>query len=149
MNIYEATVPDRMHHLDLGLFNYQIDFTRKILKNQIGNFIVDEIDRRLATIPRFPGLKIFTNGLQSIARLTANEYRSLMKVMVFVIDDLYQENTKVENSVKNKDLVELYKIWNNMYAISRYEMFKESDLNKFKVCTKYIKCTKKILRINA
>jgi hypothetical protein len=149
MNIYEATVPDRMHHLDLGLFNYQIDFTRKILKNQIGNFIVDEIDRRLATIPRFPGLKIFTNGLQSIARLTANEYRSLMKVMVFVIDDLYQENTKVENSVKNKDLVELYETWNNMYAISRYEMFKESDLNKFKVCTKYIKCTKKILRINA
>jgi hypothetical protein len=149
MNIYEATVPDRMHHLDLGLFNYQIDFTRKILKNQIGNFIVDEIDRRLATIPRFPGLKIFTNGLQSIARLTANEYRSLMKVMVFVIDDLYQENTKVKNSVKNKDLVELYETWNNMYAISRYEMFKESDLNKFKVCTKYIKCTKKILRINA
>src|SRR5579883_1995811 len=137
MNIYETTVPDRMHHLDLGLFNYQIDFTRKILKNQIGNFIVDEIDRRLATIPRFPGLKIFTNGLQSIARLTANEYRSLMKVMVFVIDDLYQENTKVENSVKNKDLVELYETWNNMYAISRYEMFKESDLNKFKVCTKY------------
>jgi hypothetical protein len=149
MNIYEATVPDRMHHLDLGLFHYQIDFTRQILKNQIGNFIVDEIDRRLATIPRFPGLKIFTNGLQSIARLTANEYRSLMKVMVFVIDDLYQENTKVENSVKNKDLVELYETWNNMYAISRYEMFKESDLNKFKVCTKYIKCTKKILRINA
>jgi hypothetical protein len=149
MNIYEATVPDRMHHLDLGLFHYQIDFTRQILKNQIGNFIVDEIDRRLATIPRFPGLKIFTNGLQSIARLTANEYRSLMKVMVFVIDNLYQENTKVKNSVKNKDLVELYETWNNMYAISRYEMFKESDLNKFKVCTKYIKCTKKILRINA
>jgi hypothetical protein len=148
MNIYEATVPDRMHHLDLGLFHYQIDFTRQILKNQIGNFIVDEIDRRLATIPRFPGLKIFTNGLQSIARLTANEYRSLMKVMVFVIDNLYQENTKVKNSVKNKDLVELYETWNNMYAISRYEMFKESDLNKFKVCTKYIKCTKKILRIN-
>lgn len=149
MNIYEATVPDRMHHLDLGLFHYQIDFTRKILKEQIGNSIVGEIDRRLATIPRFPGLKIFTNGLQSIARLTANEYRSLMKVMVFVIDNLYQENTKVENSVKNKDLVELYETWNNMYAISRYEMFKESDLNKFKVCTKYIKCTKKLLRINA
>jgi hypothetical protein len=98
-----------MHHLDLGLFYYQIEYTREILKNQISNSIVDEIDRRLAMIPRFPGLKIFTNGLKSIARLTANEYRSLMKVMVFVIDNLYQENTRsVKNSVKNKDLVELY-----------------------------------------
>lgn len=132
INIYEATVPDRMHHLDLGLFHYQIEYTRDILKNQFGNSIVDEIDRRLAAIPRFSELKIFSNGLQSIARLTANEYRSLMKVMVFVIDNLYSD---IKNFVKNKDLVKLYETWNNMYAISRYEMFKESDLVKFKVCT--------------
>ena len=82
INIYDATVPDRMHHLDLGLFQYQIDYTRKLL-NQYKKSLVDEIDRRLAKIPRFPGLKIFTNGTQSIARLTANEYRDLMKVMIF------------------------------------------------------------------
>ena len=63
INIYEATVPDRMHHLDLGLFHYQIDHTRVLLKNQHGNLLIDEVDRRLAAIPRFPGLKIFTNGL--------------------------------------------------------------------------------------
>src|SRR5436190_23956870 len=63
INIYEATVSDRMHHLDLGLFHYQIDYTRVLLKNQYGNSLVDEVDRRLAAIPRFPGLKIFTNGL--------------------------------------------------------------------------------------
>jgi len=67
-----------MHHLDLGLFVYQITFTREILKSQHnnGNILVDKIDRRLAAIPRFPDLKIFSNGLQSIARLTANEYES-------------------------------------------------------------------------
>jgi hypothetical protein len=27
INVYEATVPDRMHHLDLGLFHYQIEYT--------------------------------------------------------------------------------------------------------------------------
>jgi hypothetical protein len=139
MNIYQATVPDRMHHLDLGLFHYQIKYTRELLKNQHSNSLVDEIDHRLAAIPRFSGLKIFTNGLQSIARLTADEYRSLMKVMVFVVDNLYEENTKdVENFIKNKDLTQLYETWNDMYAISRYEMFKESDLNKFKVCNNYI-----------
>ena len=58
-----------------------------------------------------------------------------MKVMVFVVDDLYKENTKgVENFIQNKDLTQLYETWNEMYIISRYEMFKESDLDKFKVC---------------
>lgn len=130
MNIYEATVVDRMHHLDLGLFKYQIEYTRELLRNQYGKRTVDEMDRRLAQIPRFPGLKIFTNGLQSIARLTANEYRNLMKVMIFVVDNLYED---IENLVKNKDLTNVYVAWNEMYAISRYEAFKESDLDKFKV----------------
>lgn len=121
-----------MHHLDLGLFKYQIEFTRTLLKDQFGNRLVDEMDRRLAKIPRFPGLKIFTHGIQSISILTASEYRDLMKVMVFVIDNLYD----TKNFVKNKDLTELYVAWNEMYIISRYEVFKESDLIKFKVCIK-------------
>jgi hypothetical protein len=92
------------------------------------------MDRRLAEIPRFTNLKIFKTGLQSIARLTANKYRNLMKVMIFVIDNLYKENTKkVKNFIANKALVKLYEKWNNMYKISRYEIFKQSDLNKFEV----------------
>jgi hypothetical protein len=123
-----------MHHLDLGLFQYQIIFTRDLLKMQHGNSLVDEMDRRLAKIPRFNNLKIFKNGLQSISRLTANEYRDLMKVMVFVIDNLYNENTNsIENFVTNTDLAKVYEKWINMYKISRYETFKESDLSKFEV----------------
>jgi len=58
-----------------------------------------------------------------------------MKIMIFVVDNLYDENTNnVENFVKNKDLVQVYETWNNMYTISRYEEFKESDLEKFTVC---------------
>jgi len=131
-----ATVPDRMHHLDLGLFIYQITFTCEILKLQHnnGNMLVNEIDRRLAAIPRFPDLKIFSNGLQSIARLTANEYRSLMKVMIFVIDNLYDRiDGEVENFVSNYDLSKLYQYWNEMYILSRSEEFSESDLVKFNV----------------
>ncbi len=124
-----------MHHLDLGLFHYQIDFTKKLIKAQHESSLVDEMDRRLAEIPRYPGLKIFSNGLQSIARLTANEYRDLMKVMLFIVDNLYSKNTKnIENFIKNKDLAELYKKWIDMYMLSRYEIFKESDLDKLKVC---------------
>jgi len=44
INIYEATVPDRMHHLDLGLFHYQIDFTQNLIRFQHGNSLIDEMD---------------------------------------------------------------------------------------------------------
>ena len=124
-----------MHHLDLGLFRYQIDFTCELLRLQRNNNLVDELDYRLSKIPRYQNLKIFSKGLQ-IARLTANEYRSLMKVMVFVVDNLYTKNKEVENFISNNDLVKLYVSWNEMYILSRLEEFRESDLVKFKVSYK-------------
>jgi len=108
-----------MHHLDLGLFHYQIDFTAELLK---GDRLVDEMNRRIANIPRHPGLKVFKKGLQSLSRLTANEYRDIMKIMVFVVDNLQSEK-----------LSEVYVKWNEMYLLSRLETFKESDLQDFQV----------------
>jgi hypothetical protein len=56
-----------------------------------------------------------------------------MKMMIFVVDNLYEDDENTENFVKNEDLAKLYETWNEMYVISRYEMFKESDLVKFRV----------------
>lgn len=121
-----------MHHLDLGLFRYQVEFTCEILKLQHNSTLVDEINHRLSEIPRYQNLKIFSTGLHT--RLTANEYRSLMKVMVFVVDNLYAGNDKnVDNFISNNDLVKLYVSWNEMYILSRSEQFSESDLVEFKV----------------
>ena len=123
-----------MHHLDLGLFRYQIEYTYELLKLQHGNMLVKEVDRCLFAIPCYPDLKIFSNRLQSIARLTANEYRSLMKVMLFIINNLYVGNDKeLENFISNNNLAILYKKWNEMYILSRSKEFSESDLVKFKV----------------
>src|SRR6185295_508462 len=93
INIYEAMVIDRMHHLDLGLFNYQITFTYDLLKDLYGASILDKIDNRLANMPRFSELKIFKKSIQSLYRITANEYRNLMKVMIFVLDNLISDKT--------------------------------------------------------
>jgi len=99
-----------MHHLDLGLFHYQIDYTRKIIKAQYEDSLLEEMNHCLTAIPRYPGLKIFSNSLKSIARLIASEYRDLIKVIIFVVDNLYEKNTKnIENFIKNNDLVKLYK----------------------------------------
>ena len=123
-----------MHHLDLSLFHYQIEYTRELLKNMQGNSLLDEMDRRLSRIPRYMSLKIFSCGIQSIARFTADEYRNLMKVMVFVIDNLYNNDIRnIEFFVENTELTILYQEWNEIYLISKYEEFSESDLKKFKV----------------
>ena len=60
-----------------------------------------------------------------------------MKVMLFVVDNLYDENEDgIDNFVDNDDLTELYEKWNEMYILSRYEEFSENDLAKFKVSKK-------------
>jgi hypothetical protein len=119
LNIYAATVPDRMHHLDLGLFKYQIEFTTELLKQRK---LADDMNQRIAKIPRHSGLKVFKKGVQSLSRLTASEYRDMMKIMVFVVDGLH-----------SKDLSEVYVKWNEMYLLSRLENFKEDDLQDFQV----------------
>ena len=127
-----------MHHLDLGLFNYQVTYTRELLKELCGQIAVDELDNRLANIPRFPGLKIFKNGLENIKRFTADEFRNMMKVFIFVIEGLIVKHHKAtisENQVIQADaaLVNAYYHWNKMYLYSRREYFLESELNDFEV----------------
>ncbi|RHZ80858.1 hypothetical protein Glove_131g28 [Diversispora epigaea] len=78
LNIYAATVPDRMHHLDLGLFKYQIEFTMELLKKKKS---LNKVNERIANIPRHSQLKVFKKGIQ-LSRLTASEYRDMMKIMV-------------------------------------------------------------------
>ena len=60
-----------------------------------------------------------------------------MKVMIFVVDNLYDENDdEVDDFVDNNDLTELYEKWNEMYILGRYEEFSKNDLAKFKVSKK-------------
>ena len=100
-----------MHHLDLGLFNYQIEYIREYLKNIHGISLVNEMDRRLSKIPRFSGLKIFLHEIQIITCFTVKEYKELIKVIVFIIDNLYNDIMQnKEYFVKNKKLVKLYEI---------------------------------------
>ena len=100
---------------------------------------MDKIDNRLANIPRHSGLKIFKNGIQTAN--TANEYHNLMKIMIFVLDDLVEDNTL------NKKLMKVYEDWNNMYLMSRYEEFSKKDLENFEVILLFLNKIK-IFNIN-
>src|SRR5215510_326404 len=138
LNIYSAIIPDRMHHLDLGLFHYQVTYTRELLKEVCSQKAVDELDKRLANILRYPGLKIFKHGLENIKQFTADEYRNMMKVFIFVIEGIiikYHKETINANQAKRIDaeLVDAYYLWCKMYLYSRREYFFESELDDFQV----------------
>ena len=127
-----------MHHLNLGLYKYQVEFTRDLLKDWCGTNAVIEFDNRLGRIPLFPGLKLFKHGLGNIKRFTAAEFRAMMRQLVFVVDgiivSLHNSNyTTNQAKSMDKNLVQLYVDWNKMYIFSRKDEFTESDLKTFKV----------------
>ena len=127
-----------MHHLDLGLYKYQVEYTQELLKFWCGTDSITEFDERLGKIPRYSGLKLFKHGLGNIKRFTAEEFRSMMRQLVFVVDGIINKLHKPDYTtyqVNNidKELVKLYVDWNKMYIFLRNDEFTESDLKNFKV----------------
>ncbi len=127
-----------MHHLDLGLYKYQVEYTRELLKEWCSTDGVAEFNDRLEKIPRFPGLKLFKHGLGNIKRFTADEFRAMMRQLVFIVDGIIITLHKPDYTVNqakymDKQLVQLYVDWNKMYIFSRKDEFTESDLKTFKV----------------
>ncbi|RHZ90130.1 hypothetical protein Glove_7g26 [Diversispora epigaea] len=129
INIYAATVPDRMHHLDLGLFYYQLSFTKALILEQCRKSFIDKMNNRIKLIPHYQDLKSFSNSFLHLTLLTASEYRSLMKIMIFIVDNLYQDS-KRPNFIKNNKIIEIYLKWNKMYLLSRKENYEESDITR-------------------
>ena len=134
-----------MHHLDLGLYKYQVEYTRELLKEWCGLDGVTEFDNRLGKIPRFSGLKLFKHGLNNIKRFTADKFCAMMRQLVFVVDGIIVSLHKPDfttSQAKKMDekLVQLYVDWNNMYIFSRKDKFTESDLKAFQVSNLKFMC---------
>ncbi|CAB4414546.1 unnamed protein product [Rhizophagus irregularis] len=99
---YDATALDRMHLQEIGLFPYMLNFTRDIIMHQSGNQIIAKMDNRLATITPFSGPKILRNGYQQEARFTGAEMQDVMKIIIFVLDELYTSDDIIKNQILRK-----------------------------------------------
>ncbi|RHZ80478.1 hypothetical protein Glove_135g97 [Diversispora epigaea] len=113
INIYAATVPDRMHHLDLGLFQHQLNFTKILINKQCGKSFIDKMNNRVKLIPRYKDLKSFPN------------------------DELYEDSGS-SNFIKNNKITEVYLKWNKIYLLSRKENYEESDVTLLQIRRKAI-----------
>jgi hypothetical protein len=140
-NIYEATVLDRMHMLDLGITKYLMEFTRTYLRQKVDKKTVKEMDHRLAAIPRHPGLIILKNGLENVSRFTANDYRNIMKVIIFVLDNLYND---YEGEISCERLCNVFCTYLKMYMVLRQEAFTDNDLEDLEVNIKRYKTLKNV-----
>jgi hypothetical protein len=132
VNIYDACVPDRMHHIDLRLFKYQLEFTQEILKEVGGTDLQKKFDDRLRQIPRFPSLKLF-NKLGHLNVITASDYRHIMKIALFALDEIFGD---WNGEITCKELCEFYAKFSKMYIMSRKESYTEKDLEVFEVSYK-------------
>ena len=117
-----------MHHIDLGLFKYQLEFTQEILK-QVGETELQKVfDERLRQVSRFSGLKLFSKFGQ-LKVMTAADHRHIMKIILFALDDIFDE----WNQITCNELCELYAKFSKMYIMSREESYSESKLKDFEV----------------
>jgi hypothetical protein len=117
-----------MHHIDLGLFKYQYDFTQDILKAVGGTELLNKFNGRLRQISRFPGIKL-VNKLGHLKIVTASDYRHIMKIILFALDDIFGE----WNEITCHELCDLYSKFNKMYVMSRKESYTENNITEFEV----------------
>lgn len=50
-------------------------------------------------MPRFPGLKIFVNGVSNAANFSASEYRDMLKVMVCAVAGTFSDDPGLDRAV--------------------------------------------------
>ena len=120
-----------MHILDLGITKYLLEFTREYLHQKVSVKAVKEMDHRFCVISRHSGLIILKNGLENVSKFTANDYRNIMKVIIFIIDNLY-ENYK-EGGLPCERLCNVYYMYLTMYMKLRQESFTDMDLAELQV----------------
>jgi len=55
-----------------------------------------------------------------------------MKIMIFIVDNLYEDSER-SNFIRNNKITEIYLKWNKMYLLSRKENYEESDITHLQV----------------
>ncbi|KAF8325909.1 hypothetical protein F5887DRAFT_1065217 [Amanita rubescens] len=83
-DIHESLSPDLLHQIIKGSFKDHLvtwicDYILHVHGDARGNEILDEIDRRIAMTPPFPGLRRFPHG-RRFKQWTGDDSKALMKV---------------------------------------------------------------------
>jgi len=117
--------------LDLSIMKYLLEFTREYLQQKVDAKAVKEMDHRLCEIPRYPDLIILKNGLENVSKFTANDYCNIMKVIIFIIDNLYEDYK--EGRIPCERLCSMFCLYLKMYMMLCQESFTDMELAELQV----------------
>ncbi|KAG1785541.1 uncharacterized protein HD556DRAFT_1249676 [Suillus plorans] len=89
-DIHELLAPDLLHQIIKGAYkDHLVTWVEKYLLRTHGkmqaNIILDDIDRRIAAVPPFPGLRRFPQG-RHFKQWTGDDSKALMKVYLPAIE---------------------------------------------------------------
>ena len=130
-NIYEVIVPDRMHLLDLGISKYLLEFTWTYIQQKVGMITIKKMDLWLHIIFQYQELVIIKNNLENILWFTANDYCNIMKMIIFIIDNLFVEYK--DGGVPCERLCEIFCKYMEIYIKTHQESFTDDDLTKLEI----------------
>jgi hypothetical protein len=86
-DIYACLAPDTLHQLNKGVFSdHLLEWCLTLAKDK------DEVDRRMAALPKHPGLRHFTSGFTTLKQTTAGEHREIQKVILGVLAGLIPDD---------------------------------------------------------
>ncbi|KAJ3927298.1 MAG: hypothetical protein NXY57DRAFT_965615 [Lentinula lateritia] len=94
-DIHEMLAPDLLHQVIKGSFKdslveWCLDYLTTTHGEARANEILDDIDRRLAAVPAFPGLRRFPHG-RRFKQWTGDDSKALMKVFLPVVAEYLPE----------------------------------------------------------
>ncbi|KAI0310520.1 hypothetical protein OF83DRAFT_1178460, partial [Amylostereum chailletii] len=85
-DIHELLSPDLLHQVIKGTFKdhlvvWVLEYIKANNSAREANLIIDDIDRRLRSVPAFPGLRRFKQG-RNFKQWTGNDSKALMKIFI-------------------------------------------------------------------
>lgn len=102
---------DTLHVLDAGIFKKLLKWMVRLVyaytdNDRAGKAICVELDRRMASMPRFRNLRVFGRGISSCAQFCGFEYRHMMPQLLCAVHNL---------SPEVPDLAPLLRAWLTFY----------------------------------
>ncbi|CAI2189163.1 1165_t:CDS:1, partial [Funneliformis geosporum] len=112
--------------LGLSITKYLLGFTHKYLQQKVDTKAVNEIDHRLCEIPRYSDLIILKNSLENISKFSANDYCNILKVIIFITDNLYEDYK--EEGIPCERLYNVFCFYLKMYMKLHQKSFTDIEL---------------------
>ncbi|QRV91941.1 hypothetical protein RhiJN_19959 [Ceratobasidium sp. AG-Ba] len=118
-SIYDAVVADPLHQIEQGIWGKHL---WPWIRDQLPKNSQAILDERIKSIPRYPDLKRFPNGITKLEYLTGKEHGIILRIVIPLIEDLLLEKYR-------KLILGTFRSLAIIYLMKLAEIFSDVDEN--------------------